>query len=117
MIREVDLVSYLPPFMKEYKQIHAALEAENPEFSMIWNAADQTLRNAFIETADEYGIGRVEKMLQKIRLCHEGQGYRRAGSGLCHIPRGRLLRSWSRYAVRTILLCSKSICSTGWRWK
>lgn len=64
MIREVDLVSYLPPFMKEYKQIHAALEAENPEFSMIWNAADQTLRNAFIETADEYGIGRFEKMLQ-----------------------------------------------------
>lgn len=63
MIREVDLVSYLPLFMTEYKQIRTALEAENPEFCMIWRAADQTLYNAFIETADESGIRRFEKML------------------------------------------------------
>lgn len=34
MIREVDLVSYLPPFMQSYKEPVAALEAENPEFSL-----------------------------------------------------------------------------------
>lgn len=63
MIREVDLVSYLPPFMQTYNEPVAALEAENPEFSIVWTATDRCLRNRFISTADEYGIGRFEKML------------------------------------------------------
>jgi len=63
MIREIDLVSYLPPFMADFKEIAAALEAENPEFKLVWNAADQVLKNEFVETADEYGITRFEKML------------------------------------------------------
>ena len=45
MIREVDLVSYLPPFMQSYKEPVAALEAENPEFSLMWSATDRCLRN------------------------------------------------------------------------
>lgn len=64
MIREVDLVSYLPPFMQNYKEPVAALEAENPEFSLMWSATDRCLRNRFISTADEYGISRFEKMLK-----------------------------------------------------
>ena len=55
MIREVDLVSYLPPFMAEFKEIMATLEAENPEFVLVWEAADRVLQNEFIETSDEYG--------------------------------------------------------------
>ncbi len=64
MIREVDLVSYLPPFLAEYEQTKATLEAENPEFVITWNAADRVLRNEFIATADEYGISRFERMLK-----------------------------------------------------
>jgi hypothetical protein len=64
MIREVDLVSYFPPYLKEYKEQVAALEAVNPEFSIVWNAADQVLSNEFIATADEYGISRFEKILK-----------------------------------------------------
>lgn len=63
MIRETDLVSYLPPFMREFKEIGAALEAENPEFALVWRAADRVLQNEFIESADEYGISRFEKIL------------------------------------------------------
>lgn len=63
MTREVDLVSYLPPFMKKFKEVSAALEAENPEFVLILKAISQVLQNEFIETADEYGISRFEKML------------------------------------------------------
>ena len=63
MIREVDLVSYLPPFLAEYKEINMALAAENPEFGFLWEAADRMLRNEFILSADEYGISRFEKML------------------------------------------------------
>lgn len=62
-MKTVDLVSYLPPFMAEFKEISVTLEAENPEFVLVWNAAEQVLRNEFIETADEYGISRFEKIL------------------------------------------------------
>ena len=51
MIREVDLVSMLPPFLAEYRELRAALEAENPEFVLVWRAADRVLRNEFIATA------------------------------------------------------------------
>lgn len=63
MIREVDLVSYLPQFMQQYKEPVSALKAKEPEFTTVWEAADKILYNHFISTADEYGIGRFEKML------------------------------------------------------
>lgn len=61
--RDVDLVSYLPPFLAEFKEISVALEAENPEFVLVWKAAERVLQNEFIESADEYGISRFEKIL------------------------------------------------------
>lgn len=63
MIRDVDLVSYLPEFMQLYTEPVEGLKAENPEFIMMWKAVDRLLYNRFISTADEYGIGRFEKML------------------------------------------------------
>lgn len=64
MSRTVDLVSYLPPFVSEYKEIRDTLTAENPEFNLYWDATDRVLKNEFISTADEYGISRFEKLLQ-----------------------------------------------------
>ena len=63
MNREVDLASYLPPFMAEYREINMTLAAENPEFSLVWEGTDWVLSNEFIITADEYGIARFEKIL------------------------------------------------------
>ena len=62
-MKKVDLVSYLPPFMADFKEITVTLKAENPEFVLVWVAAEQVLQNEFIETADEYGISRFEKIL------------------------------------------------------
>ena len=64
MVREVDLVSYIPMFIAEYKETNATLRAENPEFRAAWKAADRVLYNEFIATADEYGISRFEKLMQ-----------------------------------------------------
>lgn len=64
MKRDVDLVSYLPPFLQEYDTYRATLDAENPEFKIVWDAGNRVLYNAFIETADEYGISRFEKLLK-----------------------------------------------------
>ncbi len=63
MIRSVDLHSYLPPFMQEYQEIKEAYKAEEPEFAIVWDAVNRVLNNEFIETADENGIGRFEKIL------------------------------------------------------
>lgn len=63
MIRDVNLTSYLPEFMQSYTEPMSALEAENPEFAIMWKAVDRLLYNRFISTADEYGISRFEKML------------------------------------------------------
>ena len=63
MIREVGLVTYLPPFMQKYHEPVAALEAADPEFAIAWDATHRILYNHFISTADEYGIKRFEKLL------------------------------------------------------
>ena len=78
MIREVDLVSYLPPFIAEYKETNITLTAEEPEFVLVWEAADRTLKNAFIATADEYGISKFEKMLNILPSCDDTLESRRA---------------------------------------
>ena len=64
MNREVDQLAYLPPFLQEFKENRETLEAENPEFVLAWNGADRVLKNEFIDTADEYGISRFEKILK-----------------------------------------------------
>ncbi len=63
MTRDVNLLTYLPSFMTKFKEIAATLDAENPEFVLVWKAADRVLQNEFIETADEYGISRFEEIL------------------------------------------------------
>lgn len=63
MVREVELISYLPTFLQSYSEIHTVLSAEDSEFTIIWSAADRVLKNEFIATADEYGIAKFEKLL------------------------------------------------------
>lgn len=77
MTKEIDLVSYLPSFMQIYKECTAALEAENPEFTFLWEEIGSILKNHFISTADEYGISRFEKLLNIFPLETEGLDIRR----------------------------------------
>lgn len=64
MTRDVSLLAYLPPFMQDFTEIAATLNAEDPEFVIMWDSADKVLKNQFIATADEYGISRFEKILK-----------------------------------------------------
>lgn len=61
--KEINLLSYLPRFLQEYDETKAALDAENPEFRLLWELSDEVLRNGFILTADEWGIKKFEKLL------------------------------------------------------
>jgi hypothetical protein len=63
MIRDIDLVSYLPPFMADFREMSETMKAEDREFKIVWDATNRALSNEFIATADEYGISRFEKIL------------------------------------------------------
>lgn len=63
MAKEVDLLSYWMPVLRNLKEFKEIAKAEEPEIRNILEAIDRTLNNMFIETADEYGIERFEKMM------------------------------------------------------
>ena len=60
---KIDLLSYLPLFLREYDETKAALNAENPEFELLWDKAAKALEDNFILTAGEDGIRHFEKVL------------------------------------------------------
>lgn len=63
MAKEVDLLSYWMPVLRQLKEFKEIAKAEEPELRYLLEACDRTLRNLFITTADEYGISRYEKMM------------------------------------------------------
>lgn len=63
MAKEVDLLSYMMPLLRELKEFKEIAKAEEPEIRLLLNSIEKTLDNMFIETADEYGIARFEKIL------------------------------------------------------
>ena len=104
MTKTVDLVSYLPPFMADFKEISVTLEAENPEFVLVWKAADRVLQNEFIESADEYGISRFEKILNILPSTEDTLESRRA----------RVQARWFNtipYTMKAFLAKLEALCS------
>lgn len=63
MLRDVDLIKYLPLFVAEYEEIQEITESENPEFRLAIKKVTQAKDNQFIISADEEGISRFERFL------------------------------------------------------
>ena len=63
MAKEVDLLSYWMPILRNLKDFKEIAKAEEPEIRLLLDAVDRTLNNMFIETADEYGIKRFEEIM------------------------------------------------------
>lgn len=63
MVREIDLLHYLPLFVQEYKEIQKIMKAEEPEFQLVADESEVLKNNQFISTCDETGIARYEKIL------------------------------------------------------
>lgn len=103
MIRDVHLLDYLPPIMQTYREIKATLDAEDPEFKLVWTAVDQVLSNEFITTADEYGISRFEKILGILPYAEDTLESRRT----------RVLARWFQslpYTLRMLVQKLVAIC-------
>ena len=63
MAKEVDLLSYWMPFLRNLREFREIAKAEEPELRYILEAIDRALANMFIETADEQGIKHFEDMM------------------------------------------------------
>lgn len=63
MTRTVNLIAYLPEFLKEYREFEAIMTAENPEFQFIIGDTKSNTDNMFVATADDEGLKRYEDML------------------------------------------------------
>lgn len=63
MVKEVDLLSYWMPVLRQLKELKEIAKAEEPEIKYLLEACDSALSNFFIPTANEQGISRFENML------------------------------------------------------
>lgn len=63
MIRDVNLIEYLPLFIQEFREIKHIMEAENPEFQLVIDESEKIKNNQFIESSDLSGISKFEKLL------------------------------------------------------
>ncbi len=75
---DIDLLSYLPPFMAAYRELSAGLRAEEPEFRLLWQGAHRVLINQFVLTADDFGLKRYETLLHLLPAPSDSIETRRA---------------------------------------
>lgn len=63
MIREVKLLSFLPEFIQEYREIKHILNSEQPEIQKLEDETEIIKNNQFILTCDVNGIEKFENLL------------------------------------------------------
>ncbi len=68
MNREIDLMDYIPEYLKEYKELEKTLKAQQPEIKKLAETVERLKNNQFITTADEEGIRKFETMLEVTAL-------------------------------------------------
>ena len=103
MSKEVNLLSYWTPILRGLKEFKEIAKAEEPEIKLLLSELERLLANAFIETADEYGISRFEKIM----------GITPLGDDTLEERRFRLQVKWnetSKYTLETLGSQIEAIC-------
>ena len=62
-MRDIDIRTYVPPFLLKYSELKQLYESENPEFKKLNIEAYNLLDNQFIGSTNEKGIARYEALL------------------------------------------------------
>lgn len=63
MIRDVDIIEFLPPYLQEYEALEQICTVENPEIQVVEDETEILKENQFILTCNEDGIARWEQLL------------------------------------------------------
>lgn len=61
---EVNILNYLPDFMREYKEIKCLLQIENEELRKEYEEIERAFSNSFIFGTDKQGIAIFESMMK-----------------------------------------------------
>jgi hypothetical protein len=64
MSRVINLINYLPPFLREYQEMQAIMSAENADAQYLADECLLALNNTFILDADIRGVQRFERALK-----------------------------------------------------
>lgn len=91
MIRSTDLLSYIPDFLKDYKEMREIQKTVEPEIQRMENETEVLLNNQYILDTDERGIKLFENMLGIQPLDQEPLKNRQF----------RVLSEWNRYIPYT----------------
>lgn len=63
MVRDVNLIGYLPPFVQEYQEIRQIMLSENPEFQFVEDESEIIKNNQFIQSCNLVGISKFEQLI------------------------------------------------------
>lgn len=63
MSRLDEMLGFLPEFLRDFRELREIIVAEEPEFDMLVEYLGSALNSMFIETADEMGLKKYEKLL------------------------------------------------------
>lgn len=69
--RVVDIKEYWSPVVAESLEFTLIADAENPEFNYLWEKIYGLVDEYFVKTATEYGVSRMEKILNIVPLATE----------------------------------------------
>lgn len=61
---ERKLINYLPYAVRDFADFQGITTGEQPEFELVWDCEQEVFDNQFIDTAQDYGLSRWEKMLK-----------------------------------------------------
>jgi len=76
-IREVNLLSHIPDFLKEYEEMRAVQEMLQPEIQRLEDETESVFDNQFILSSDIKSIKRFERMLRISPLAEDTLADRR----------------------------------------
>lgn len=102
----VNLLSYLPQFMQEYREIRSIMASEEPELRLLWELLRKVFNNQFIQYCDEDGISKFEEML----------GLHRYENDTLEIRIFRVLTYWNDqipYTWRVLVNRMDQLCGAG----
>jgi hypothetical protein len=92
MIKEVDLIQYLPPIIQEYNEMQRITMAENPEFQLLWDMDENIRKQLYVITATDQGLKRFEKLL----------GLFPSSEDTTELRRRRILSKWNEFPPYTL---------------
>ena len=68
MIRDVNLLEYLPPFMQEYAEMQQIMNAEQPDVQVLEDETEIIKNNQFIQSCNIVGIRKFEQLMHIVPL-------------------------------------------------